>query len=250
MNDTEKNYTDGSVTKKGGFFAWLDNFWYHYKWHSLIALFLIFAFTVCTFQMCQKESYDIHVLYAGGHAYGRESVAGDYSEYVKARSNLEYFTADYDENGEKSVAFKDLFVPTDEELRALDDNTYYSRAYSDSQTLRSLIVSGDYFICIFSSSVYESFNSKSQDSTESRFDSLASLPLTNTSLEYYDDTCRAVYLASTKLYTLPGFSSLPKDTVICLKSTGFSTHLDKKANEQAYNRAKDTLVKILNSTAN
>ena len=88
LNMGEKLNTGDPVIVKSGFFAWLDNFWYHYKWHSLIALFLVFAITVCTLQMCDKESYDIHILYAGNHAFARQSTDADAPEYFKARQSL------------------------------------------------------------------------------------------------------------------------------------------------------------------
>ena len=80
MNENEKLDTGSVSIKKGKFLRWLENFWYHYKWHSLIAAFLIFTVTVCTVQMCRKESYDMHILYAGGHSFQRNSEDGDYPE--------------------------------------------------------------------------------------------------------------------------------------------------------------------------
>ena len=32
----------------------LSNFWYYYKWHTIVALFIVFVVTVCTLQTCSK----------------------------------------------------------------------------------------------------------------------------------------------------------------------------------------------------
>ena len=43
----------------------LDNYWYHYKWHTIIGLFLAAVVLICSLQMCAKDDYDFEVLYAG-----------------------------------------------------------------------------------------------------------------------------------------------------------------------------------------
>ena len=62
---TPREY-DGEVKIKSKLTERIENFFYHYKWHTLIALFLIFTITVCTLQTCQKSSYDAYIMYAGG----------------------------------------------------------------------------------------------------------------------------------------------------------------------------------------
>ena len=44
---------------------WLDNFWYHYKWHTIIgAVFAVFL-AVCIGQMASKDKIDSYIMYAG-----------------------------------------------------------------------------------------------------------------------------------------------------------------------------------------
>ena len=61
----EKEYTEGIYIKENKFSAWFDNFWYHYKWYTIISIFLIIVIGICTFQMCTKKDYDIVLTYAG-----------------------------------------------------------------------------------------------------------------------------------------------------------------------------------------
>ena len=60
----QKN-TAGDIRVQSPLFKKLDNYWYHYKWHTVIALFLVAVILICSLQMCAKEEYDIEVLYAG-----------------------------------------------------------------------------------------------------------------------------------------------------------------------------------------
>ena len=62
----------------------VENYWYHYKWHTLIALFIVITLSVCILQLCQKNSYDVYVLYAGGGELERTSDDGDFLHFYVA----------------------------------------------------------------------------------------------------------------------------------------------------------------------
>ena len=61
----KENHQAGEIKSASPFVKKLDNYWYHYKWHTIIALFLVTVILVCSFQMFKKDEYDIEVLYAG-----------------------------------------------------------------------------------------------------------------------------------------------------------------------------------------
>ena len=242
MNNEKNQNTDTATAVKGGFFAKLDNFWYHYKWHSLIALFLVFTILICTLQMCDKESYDMCVIYAGDHAFARQGEAGDIPEYNKAKNTLSRFISDYDGDGEVNISFRDLFLPGKDMMGELSESEY-SRAFNDRSNVSTLMTSSEYFLCFMSAETYESFKD------ERRFMNIKALFPAITDVEYYDETGMAVKLSSLDFSSLSGFTDLPDDTVICLRSTNFSTHLNKKANKASYERAEETLSKILSYNA-
>ncbi len=229
---------------KSGILAKLDNFWYHYKWHSLIALFLIITVTVCSLQMCSRESYDAYIVYAGSHTFNRQSTDGDFPEYNKTVNTFSHFISDYDGDGDVNLSFRDLYAPTEDELKNKDES-YFQRAYNDKTTLSGLMVSGDYFICLFSPAVFNSFDNSKKTDEPQRFTDLSYLVPEGVNVEYYNEAKTAIYLSSTPLCTLAGLSQLPEDTLICLRSTGFSTQLNKKENQKMYTRSKEILIKML-----
>ena len=63
MNNEKK--PQGELHLRSPFLKKLDNFFYHYKWHTVAALFLAIVIIVCSLQTCSKESYDVEIMYAG-----------------------------------------------------------------------------------------------------------------------------------------------------------------------------------------
>ena len=234
-------------TKKESFLSRLENFWYHYKWHSVIALFLVFTISICSVQMCQKESYDLHVLYSGGYEINRKGSDGNASEYKTTLSSLGRVTDDNDGDGVINVTLKDLFMLSSaeiEEIEGEDDKTEvnYALINDNKQILRDTIMYSSYYVCLLSPAVYEEY--KTVDGVEI-FTPLAQFSAENTSLKYYDDN--SVYLSSTKFYSLPGISSLPDNTLVCLKKPSvFASHFNEKETKRDYARAETAVIKILN----
>ena len=241
--ENEKNI-DGGEGAFSRLISRLENFWYHYKWHSVIALFLVFAITVCTLQMCEREKYDVNVLYAGGHVFARQSEGADYPEYQKMLQSLKSFTEDHDEDGKVSVSLRDLYAPTEKELKEAGDSAFSSRAYEDKQILTSTMMSGDYFLCFFSPQVFENYDSVEGDGI-GVFSPLSSLIPDGAKVEFYNEKTTAIKLSSLDVYKLSGFSSLPENTVIAIRNTSFSTHLDDDRNNRDYERSLKMLLKIV-----
>ena len=235
----DKRPTGEIVLPKKGFFAWLDNFWYHYKWHTLISLFLVITITVCTIQMCDKTKYDAYILYSGSHTFERTGKNGDYPEYDKACSTLESFTLDYDKDGESNVSFRTLYTPTDDELRENGKDSAYSLAYSDRQDLDIIMKSSDYYICFVSLSVFNEF------SEVNLFRDLTPLLENPEDYTFYDEGHKAVLLSSLPFSNLAGFANLPDDTVVCMRVMPALNHLNEKENKKIYTRSEEILTKIL-----
>ena len=204
-----------NTEKKTGFLLWLDNFWYHYKWHSIVALFLVFTITICSVQMCTKDNPDVYVMYAGNTVISKTNGEGGISPFQTATSSLKKHAEDYNGDGEVYLAFNSLYILNEDEIKAIEekgdydlDRTYIQSNYSE---LTQMLSYGDYFIFILSTDLYLDFKNSSDLPLFSPLGQYAS----SDSLSYAGDD--AVYLNSTKLAAAPIFSDLPADTVVCFR---------------------------------
>lgn len=60
-----KEYTEGIAINENKFLKWFDNYWYHYKWHTIATLFIVIVLGVCIIQSCTTAKNDIIFTYAG-----------------------------------------------------------------------------------------------------------------------------------------------------------------------------------------
>ena len=65
MEEQNKLENEEVKMKKGKFSLWIENFFYHYKWHTIGVAFVLIVVLICTLQMCDKTSYDMLIVYAG-----------------------------------------------------------------------------------------------------------------------------------------------------------------------------------------
>lgn len=242
----EITYFADTDFKPKGFFAKVENFWYHYKWHSLIALFLVFTVTICSLQMCSKKEYDINILYAGEHGVNRENKGGDASEYNKILSSLETVSKDTNGDGDLLVSFRDLFIldEIDSDTDKKPNDSELQRSYQDGQTLSYMMISSEYFICLFSSDLYESYTKDKEVVAYPFVPLTANIIGDESKVEYYDESKCAIKLSSLNFYKNPGIKQLPADTVLCLKKKNVVSNLSSKAVEEAYNASLECIKAI------
>ena len=199
---------------KSSVLAWLDNFWYHYKWHTLIALFLAVVLIVGVAQMCRKNKYDVFIMYAGIHDVERKSTTG-VSEYETLLQGLKKISKDYDGDGEVSVSFLPLFLPSAaeiEELNKQDGVEVNTAVVADNvEIFNTNIVYSNYYLCFLSTTVYENYKNTAGVNI---FVPLGDY-VNGTDAELYAPD--AILLSSTDFGKSAGFSAFPEDTVICLR---------------------------------
>lgn len=201
----------GEVATPSTFKEKLQNFIYHYKWHTVVALFLVVTIIICSLQFCTKEEYDAHILYIGGKSIGRTAENGDVAEIVTVISSLKQVTDDFDKSGQISVDFTSYYFLSSAESEALDDVNEALLA-TDKEAIPGVLQHSEYYLCLISPSAYEQYHLVGD--TE-RFLSLEELGADHPETEFY--TPYAIYLASTPAYKLPGLSVLPADTLICIR---------------------------------
>ena len=104
---------DGNgISLAGGsrFLRWLDNYWYHYKWHTLIAAFFIFLVLFVVLQQAADPKADIQVVYCGPY-----TLTGSETEALRSACN-DVMPEDFDGNGKKYTGIVRFQVYSDEEL--------------------------------------------------------------------------------------------------------------------------------------
>ena len=227
----------------------LDNFWYHYKWHSIVAVFLIITVLVCSLQMCKKEKYDTYILYAGSFNPSRADADGDgISEYSRLLSSLKRVAEDFDGNGEVSLSLVNYLSMTHEEIEAAKENLKpgeeLNLIYGDTENLIHTLIYSEYYVCILSEGVYDTYSTYQGTPL---FVPLAPFTTEGREYDYYTDT--AIRLTSPALEAfraLPGIAELPPDTLICLRAkSSFADKVGPEKNSKNYENAKEVIRNIL-----
>ena len=100
----------------GKVYRWLDNFWYHHKWKTIIITFFAVVVLVCTLQMCNRQAAnDVGILIAGPKSFisedsGLSDIEGLLSSCVPQ---------DYNEDGRKNVDIHSYTIFSEEQIKAL-----------------------------------------------------------------------------------------------------------------------------------
>lgn len=209
----------GDVSIKSPFVAKLENFWYHYKWHSIISAFLVVVLIICSFQMCTRTTYDVNILYAGAYKLDKTSSSGDISPYLGTVSSLKRVSRDFDENGSVDVNLLDLFVMTNEEISEFyqnEDNAGKEineiQIRDNTETLETTLLMSNYYVCFLSESLFLKYEELHDGAI---FADLS--PYAKTGKEYEYASERGIYIRSLDFYGMPYISSLPDDTVVCIR---------------------------------
>ncbi len=186
----------------------IANFWYYYKWHTLIAVFFIAVISILIAQLVSREDYDINILYAGTVNIS----PNDSKELCSLAEQI--MPSDYDGDGTKSAALNHLLIMTDEQLQAAYDAGLSpllinnQKIQENRELLTSNVYAGDFLIYILSKDCYDPLAKAG-----------VFVPLDEYGIKEgvrYDDC--AIELASldiAKFSTV--LSKFPKDTVIALR---------------------------------
>ena len=216
---------------KAGFF---ENFWYHYKWHSIIALFLVFVIAIGVGQMATKVTPDIYIMYAGPHYY--ENTTSLMSAFKATMPK------DYNGDGEKIINILQTVNYTDEQIKALEEeadrlaaeskdgaeyefNFDYSFNAQEFEKFRNEILIGESIICILDPSLYEEV--KGDDLLLTLEEALGYTP----DSAYDEFAINFKELAFAKKYKI--FDSLPDDSLLIIRRvTAMSSLKGKKAEQR------------------
>ncbi|MBQ8688979.1 MAG: hypothetical protein IJ515_01280 [Clostridia bacterium] len=252
MENYDSSAPEMKEAKKSKFALWIENFFYHYKWYVIAAVFVIAVITVCTVQLCQRESYDALILYAGGKQIGKTGADGETAEYVTVNKAIKTEMKDYDGNGEIMLGLETFFWLSAEEIRELEatklptEEIPYGTIMTNKESIDSMLLYSDYFVWFISDDLYEEYYEA--DESRMRFVVIEGLVEDGSEVEFYVNKSgvtdkHAIRLASTELYELPGVKDLPEDTLIVLRKLGTGAN---KSTERAYENAQDIIRNIAN----
>ena len=210
------------------FKKWFSNYWYHYKWVTIVVIFFATVIGIGIYQMADKESFDSNILYAGPAILNKDQTEGIEAAFEAV------MPSDFNGDKVKSVFINRFTILSDEQIlekqeeAAKEDDVIY---YDPSQRTNSLSQIGTLFsvgevsICLVDEYVYNIY--RSQDAFVKLEELLGYKP------EYARDNC-SVYLKDTPFgQYFDALDALPEDTILCVrKSAVFSDKSKKKANEQ------------------
>ena len=222
----ETKNTELSFVKKA--IKWLDNFWYHYKWPTIIAAFFAVVFAVCISQMITRESYDIYVRYVGN------AVITDI-QYKDMENSLELTSGDVNGDGEKAANFAQVPYVSD------DDNPYKNDINAGAKETMSGMIVQPYYIYIMDKGAYEHFKGQN---IYTPLDQIFSEDVSDIAF----DEC-AIYFKETEFYkNSPGMEWVKDDTVIVLKVAPYESIItgSKRENElKAFENHKKVFIDII-----
>ena len=199
---------DIDFTSESKFLRWWDNYWYHYKWHTIIAAFVILLAVFVFGQMANDPQQDVIVTYCGPMSFLSE-------ETESLREALgRIMPEDFDGNGDKYTEIVRYAVYSEAELEAdrlandgvLTINTAYNaKQMSDFNTFMSF---GECSVFLLSEYMYEYV--KPRGALKPLADALGEAPD-----KAHDEY--SIYLKDTPYYALePALQMLPEDTLVCI----------------------------------
>ncbi len=236
-NDNDKYEFQGIGERGERFSKWFENFWYHYKWHTVITAFFAVVIGICGYQILTREVPDVYIMYAGPEYI----TAGD---VINMKSALKDNLKDYNEDGEKGISFLTLTCVSEEKIEQkkeeaeAESQEFYIDLNANAQNIKQFdmeIFAGESVICLLDPSLYErvgeagGFMKMTEVFTE---EELAKLK--EEGVELHDEY--GIRLLSTKFGKYYGsMAELPEDTMLCVRKVStISVFKGKKKYEKLH----------------
>lgn len=207
---------------------WLENFWYHYKWMTIIILFFATALCVCLVQCSAKSEYDMYTLYAGPLYIG-----GEQSEQLKDAVN------DHMEANRQNVCINS-FVYVSEKKRSEYEqgDAYVNQGINMQQTsdFFDFLYTASFNMIIVDSELYSMIRKEEILTPISDI----SINTSNTYDEY------AVRLYDTSLpdkYAV--FKNMPEDTLLCFRKNVLIQSIANNNNKDLYEYQMNVFKKMI-----
>ncbi len=221
------------------FLKWLDNYWYHYKWHTIITAFFAVFLMVSIGQLVTKEKVDAYVLYAGEGSFF-------VSDLYSMEDAFEQVSDDFNDDGKKTVKITDVVVMTDEQIKENkekaeaegNDDYYVDMQYmSDMRDkFKMQLTAGEAYLCLLSPEMYE------LDYGVGMYMTLEELGI-SPALAYDDCAINFKQTDFGKYFTI--FEKMPEDTLICFRRMNVASKTKGKKEQKKYDDQLMLFKKVL-----
>lgn len=229
------------IKLEGKFFKWLDNYWYHYKWPTIIVAFFAVAFLIMGGQAFSQDKTDLYFIYAGPYVFegtDAKDMASDMNKIL---------VEDYNGDGQKLTEMVDLYILSEAQIKAekeaadAEEEVYYYNAQFFAEERRKfdqLVFAGEYSICLLDPHLYEYVKESGG------FRPLSELfeKIPETAIDEY-----GIKLSDTefgKFFT--NVSKLPADTVLCLRRESTMSFINRDRAQEQYDRYVETFKNMVN----
>lgn len=212
------------------FRIWLDNYWYHYKWHTLIALVFIITFAIGIGQIVvEKNDYDVFALYAGPEYLHREPHDAIVEDMKKAANKVAG-----NDGEEKDINLQMLIYLTDDQITAqkeaveakgevftfdfLENNNVF-------ETFMKQLVSGENVIMFLDPYMYEvaEKNEAVYKIKDIMGRNVPGMTASGMGINLYESGLVEKY---------PSFKALPEDCIVCFKRVTHAMKLIGKSESE------------------
>lgn len=219
---------------------WFRNYWYYYKWIVIGIVFALVVIIFCTVQTCSSVSEDITLLYAGPFPPAHSSVPDMKSAFEAVLPD------DFNGNGDKDVSMAMLMIYSEEQMKALEEkakenDTPTIDRYQNSteyQKFQSLIVSGEYYVCLLDPWLFDDVNKENLFLPLSEAVGYKPEKAVNDYAIKLSDTEFGQYYAAMK--------ALPADTYLCIRAPGAMQEMTGKgAESKRFKEAVATIKAII-----
>ena len=225
----------GSLTTNSRVLTWLDNFWYHYKWHTIIGGFFAIVLIVGLVQMLTRPSYDTMLVCAGGNTMTEEEKAALDELFCKLCPD------DFNDDGEKRInlvmyqAYSDEELQKEKEQAEAESEHFVYDANHYAQEKKNFIFftqTGEGAVCIVSPYLYENL------SIEERLRELSTMYAYNEQPKGVTEDGKGVIWGETDLYIYyPAARTIPCDWIVCLLKPTINADENDYANSEELFRA-------------
>lgn len=216
-----------AVLKK--IYNWLENYWYHNKWQTLIAAFFIFVGTVIIGQMITKDNFDVVVLYGGPHQF----TPNETRQIQNALQSV--MSEDFNGDGEKNLQLVSILLMTQEQIDAEKKSAAASGAvvvYNSANLIQnrsqfsSQVIAGETVICLIDPNWYTDLYKNAGFIKLSEGLGYTPDNVIDEYSMYFADTDIADYFSALQLF--------PADTILCVRRKSTASFFSSAEKERIY----------------